>query len=187
MEKGKIVPMKNILVKALAHGIIFMGLVLNSGCKHRGCADSTACNYDRLVEEDDGTCDYSCNTCYYTQWTASGSCGSGYYPVYVGQCCGADYPYYNTATGTCYSTCEAAHKANPSGDVYRYNTNGGNSCDYTQWTGTGSCNSDYYPVYYDKCCGADYPYYNTATGYCYTTCEAAYNADSSGEIYRYNH
>ena len=67
------------------------------------------------------------------------------------------------------------------------NTGGSGDCDYTQWTGSGSCSqTDYYPVYTNSCCPSGYPYYNTATEKCYISCEGARDASSSGSVYRYN-
>ena len=62
-------------------------------------------------------------TCYYTQWTGTGSCiDAGYYPVYTGTCCSYSYPYYNTYTGSCYTSCESARNASSSGSIYKINT-----------------------------------------------------------------
>ncbi|SCY93364.1 hypothetical protein [Flavobacterium caeni] len=126
--------------------------------------------------------------CNYTQWSGTGSCNSGYYPVYNNTCAPENYPFYNTATTLCYTSCEAAYNANPEGQIFRYNENGGGggSCNYTQWTGTGSCASGYHPVYTNVCAPVGYPFYNTATTLCYTSCEAAYNANPQGQIFRHN-
>jgi hypothetical protein len=128
-------------------------------------------------------------TCNYTQWTGTENCNSGYYPVYTGICGPVGYPFYNTATNLCYKTCQDARNANTSGQIYRYNDTGGGgggTCNYTQWTGTESCNSGYYPVYTGICAPVDYPFYNTATNLCYKTCQDARNANTGGQIYRYN-
>ncbi len=60
-------------------------------------------------------------------------------------------------------------------------------CNYVQWTGTGNCNqSGYYAVSTISCCAAGFPFHNSVTGKCYETCEAAYRANNSGQITRYN-
>ncbi|RYY19434.1 MAG: hypothetical protein EOO04_22040, partial [Chitinophagaceae bacterium] len=76
----------------------------------------SGCTKEEVIDED--------NSCSYTQWTGTGNCGSGYYPVFTGKCAPAGYPFYNTATGNCYSSCTAAHDADLSGAIYRSNENG---------------------------------------------------------------
>jgi hypothetical protein len=125
--------------------------------------------------------------CTFTQWTNSGSCSSGYYPI-IGGCCPSDRPY-SFDGGGCFTSCSTAAADAGGKTIYKANLNntGGGTCLYTQWTGTGSCvDSGYYPVYTGKCCASTNPYYNTYTGYCYTTCSNARSASTSGTIYRIN-
>ncbi len=140
--------------------------------------------------------------CNYVQWTGTGNCSSGYYPVYTGICAPIGSPFWVEGGTSCYASCETASKYANGKTIYRYNdgasggtstggtTTGGTTtggCNYTQWSGTSSCaNTGYYPVYTGKCCGSAYPFYNVATGQCYQTCTAAYNANPNGQIYRYN-
>ncbi len=83
-------------------------------------------------------CQYKSNssTCNYTQYTGTGSCSSGYYPVGNGKCCSIDYPYHCPNNGKCYTTCEAADAA-CSGTINKANLSGGSSSGYN--CSGGSC------------------------------------------------
>ena len=87
-----------------------------------------SCTKEEVIEGD--------NSCSFTQWTGTGSCANGY-PVYTGKCAPAGYPFYNTATDYCYTSCSAAYEANPSGSIYRSNENG-NTSGSGSGSGTGS-------------------------------------------------
>ena len=89
-----------------------------------------SCEKEEIIEED--------NPCSYTQWTGTGNCSSGYYPVYTGKCAPQGYPFYNTATGSCYSSCTAAYEANSGGLIYRSNENGNSGSSSSGGSGSGS-------------------------------------------------
>jgi hypothetical protein len=89
-------------------------------------------------EKDEETYDDSSNTCDYTQWTGTGNCNSEYYPVYTGVCAPKGYPFYNTKTTRCYTTCTAAYDADPQGIIYRSNENGNTGSGSDTGTGSGS-------------------------------------------------
>lgn len=62
------------------------------------------------------------------------------------------------------------------------NTGGGN-CNFTSYYGTQDCNDNgYVKVSSTACCPPSYPYYNSTTGHCYTSCSSAYNAAQTGYI-----
>ncbi len=59
------------------------------------------------------------------------------------------------------------------------------TCNYVQWTGTGTCSDvGYYPVSNTSCCPSGSPYY-FGSG-CYSSCSAANNAANGATVYRYN-
>jgi hypothetical protein len=123
-------------------------------------------------------------TCLFTQWSTAAACSTGYYPI-IGGCCPSDRPYSYDGGG-CYATCSDAKTYAGSKTVYKAYLSYVATCNYVQWTGTGNCNSGYYPVYTGICCSSTYPYYNTSAGYCYKSCADAKSASSSGTVYRIN-
>lgn len=61
------------------------------------------------------------------------------------------------------------------------NSNG--NCNSTPYYGLQGCNSSgYVRISSTACCSSSYPYHNSATSSCYTSCDAAYSADNSGYI-----
>ena len=135
------------LTQFISYVFILITALYVSGCQKEGCTDFFACNYDSDADEDDGSCYYNCgggngNSCNYTNWTGTGSCAnSGYYPVYTGKCCSSSYPYYNTASNMCYTSCSSAEGANTLGSVYRINDGSGTGGGGGTGGGSGSCPS----------------------------------------------
>ncbi|MBX2904089.1 MAG: hypothetical protein KF872_11105 [Chitinophagales bacterium] len=121
-------------------------------------------------------------TCNYTTWSGTGSCSSGWYPVYTGKCCSSSYPYYSTGANSCYQTCSAAKSAG--GSVYYINTSGGGgTCSSTNYTGSGSCSSGSVLVSSGKCCPSSSPYYCSSKNSCFATCADAASG-CSGTVYK---
>lgn len=158
-------------------------------CRDTNCQNGGTC--------DDGICDcppgYSganceIEPCTYVQWTGTGSCQSGYYPVSNTGCCPDGFPY--SSGGGCYTTCQGA--AANGATVYRYNDGtgggggggGGGSCTYVQWTGTANCNPGYYPRIGNLC--SQSPFSFSGSPGSYATCEAATQAANGATVYRYN-
>lgn len=75
------------------------------------------------------------SNCNYTPYYGNQNCSSsGYVAVSTTVCCSANYPYHNTATSSCYRSCEDAYSADPSGYISygtgqtnSSNTGGGNT------------------------------------------------------------
>lgn len=126
---------------------------LYGGCAKEGCTDPTATNYNSKATKSDGSCRYVCNA---TNYTGSGSCGSGYVVVGGGYCCPASKPYTCASATSCYATCEDAKAAGCSSvekGISQTGGGGGNSgyvcsgssCSYVSsgasYTSLSSCQS----------------------------------------------
>lgn len=123
------------------------------GCSREGCTDPSATNYNSKATKGDGSCRYVCNA---TNYTGSGSCGSGYVVVGGGYCCPASKPYTCASATSCYATCEDAKAAGCSSvekGISQTGGGGGNSgyvcsgssCSYVSsgasYTSLSSCQS----------------------------------------------
>jgi len=109
-----------------------------AGCSKEGCTDPTAINYNSEATKNDGSCRFPvlCNA---TNYTGSGSCGSGKVAISPTSCCPTDYPYACSNTTKCYKTCEDAQAVcnyptkgtsqTGGGGSAGYNCNG-SSCSY---------------------------------------------------------
>jgi len=134
---------------------------------------ATVCNGSIVLgTSGSGNCDY-------TDYTGSGSCTAGNVLVSSSTCCPSSTPFYCSNTNQCYTTCSAAD-AQCSGNVVK-GSSGSTNCDYTDYTGSGSCTAGNVLVSSGTCCPSSSPFYCSNTNQCYTTCSAA-DAQCSGSV-----
>lgn len=124
--------------------------------------------------------------CEYTTYTGGGSCStSDGIPVTSNVCCPAGYPYYCSNTNRCWASCESARDNCGSTPVIFGTSSGGGggTCNYSTYTGGGSCSTPgYVRVSSSTCCPGTSPYYCTATASCYPSCEAANSNCAMGAV-----